>query len=94
MHRTGKTFRALMRSLTLASEGKNVIVECTNYNMARWTFDKAADIVSGFMGAPDIPNPLTLKIGDGTVRFSGPLREFELRHIARKTEKFEFVRDV
>lgn len=93
MRQTGKTFRKLMQSLNAASEGKNVIYECSNVEMARWTFDKAVDVVAAFMGKPEVPEPFVLKIGNGTVRFSGPFRSFESRHLARRADDFVFVYD-
>lgn len=88
MKRTGQTFRALLGSLTLASEGKHVVYVCENTNMARWTFDKSVRIVADFM-EPNIPEPMILKIGEGTVRFVRRLNERELDGLRGVTLVFD-----
>lgn len=73
MRRNGQTFRALLGALKLASEGKHIIYECPSTDMASWTFEKAARLVSDFMD-PVTPEARFLKIGEGSVRFVGRLR--------------------
>ncbi len=94
MQRTGKTFRALLESLKLASEGKHVIYECKSHEMARWTFDKAADIVFSYMGSTEIPMPLTLKIGSGTIRFTKRLTERDLIGLKLDRKNYKMAIDV
>lgn len=91
MRRTGQTFRTLLGSLTAASKGQNIIYECTNTQMAIWTFEKAISIVSQFM-EPVSPEPLTLKIGQGTIRFTGKLTQNQYKTMLLTT-KHEFVTD-
>lgn len=74
---TGKTFRALLKALLLASEGKDVIYECIDHNMARWTFEKAAQIVSAVSIKTDSPCRLTLRIGEGSIKFVRKMNDRE-----------------
>lgn len=94
MPRTGKTFRAILESLKLASEGKHVIYECETHAMARWTFDKAADIVYLYMGSCEIPMPLTLKIANGTIRFTKRLSERDLIGLKLDRKDYKMTIDV
>ena len=69
MRATGKTFRALLESLKMASEGRDVIFECTNMDMAKWTFTKAIEMSKGFIDDHEYKN-MIIRIGDGSVKFS------------------------
>lgn len=91
MRRTGQTFRALLGALKLASEGRHVIYECLNDNIAKWTFDKATRITADFM-VPDSPAQMVLKIGDGSVRFVKKLNEKEVCEL-EASEEYELVCD-
>lgn len=91
MRRTGQTFRTLLNSLTAASKGQNIIYECTNTQMAKWTFEKAIKIVAQFM-EPVSPEPFTLKIGQGSIAFTGKLNQNQYQTMLRTT-KHKFVTD-
>ena len=75
----------------MASEGKNVIYECKTHDMARWTFDKAARIVTDFMEF-EAPEPLLLKIGTGYVRFVPRLKDNET-HMLENSDRYELITD-
>ena len=91
MRRTGKTFRAVLEALKLASEGKQIVYVCGSHDMARWTFDKAARITADFMEL-ERPENLLLKVGNGTVRFVSNLSERELSY-AKNSGKYELLYD-
>ena len=73
---TGRTFRAVLKALTLASEGHHVIYECSSHNMARWTFYKALATSEPFINK-DAHSFLKLNIGEGSVRFTRFLSDHE-----------------
>ena len=91
MSRTGKTFRAILKALTLASEGKHVVYECASHNMARWTFEKAVATAQPFI-QQDKHSHLKLNIGEGSVRFSRRLLDRELNEL-NFAPGYELVRD-
>lgn len=91
MRRTGRTFRAIMEALKLASEGNQVIYECTTLDMAKWSRDKALRVVEDFM-KPELIEKMVIKIGNGSVRFVSKLDDKELRNVA-KSNKYNLVQD-
>ena len=80
MRQTGVTFRAVLRALTLASEGKYVVYECSSHNMAKWTFVKALATSEPFVKQQE-DRVLKLRIGEGSVRFSRRLLDRELDEV-------------
>ena len=47
---TGKTYRAVLRALLAASEGKNVAFMCSNDRMVRWTHAYAIELTTVISG--------------------------------------------
>jgi hypothetical protein len=91
MRKTGRTFRALLRALNLASEGKHVVYVSHSNNVTDCNFNISIRIASNFM-KPETLGMRILKIGSGTIRFTGRLSEVEISSMKR-SDNYELVID-
>lgn len=82
MRKTGRTFRALLRALNLASEGNHVVFLCGSRNVADCNFNIAIRIVSLFM-MPERLGERVLRIGSGSIWIASHLDAIQISTIER-----------